>query len=341
MDIVKEILKYKSLSIIGNYKNVGKTTTLNHILKQILGTNKVIGLTSIGVDGEDRDIVTYTNKPKIYVSKGSLVATSKMSFFKSDITKEILNITDIYTPMGNIVIFKALSDGYVELSGPSINSQIKYICKCLNDYGADIAIVDGALSRKTLCSPYVTDATIFCSGAILNTDMKKVTEQIVFESNILNLDKIDDDNFFTIYNDIKNYKICIVNKDYTYKNLNISTTLDSYKNIYNLIDDKSKYIFINGAITNNFIENFIKCGKKYKDVILLVKDSTKIFLDKDVYDKFLKLKGCIKSVNKINLIGISINPTSINNYSFDECSFIDSIQSKTDISVFNSMNFKC
>ncbi|MGL4913457.1 MAG: hypothetical protein ACRC3Y_13620 [Romboutsia sp.] len=313
---------------------------MNYIISEFSHTCKVIGLTSIGVDGEGRDVVTDTDKPRIYVSKGSLIATSKVCVLGSDITKEILDVTDICTPMGNVVIFRALSDGYVELVGPSINSQIKYICKCLNDYGADLAIVDGALSRKTLGSPSVTDATIFCSGAILNNNMRKAVEQIVFESSMLNLHRVEDKKFFSLYDDIKDCKVCIVNKDYTYKNLNIGTTLNTHKEVYDVIHDNSKYIFINGAITNNFIENFMKCGEKYKDVTVLVKDSTKIFLDKDIYDKFIKLKGCIKSVDKINLIGISINPTSINGYSFDEYGFIDSIQSKTDISVFNVMNFK-
>ena len=340
MDILKEILRYKSLSIIGNYKNVGKTTTLNYIISKFSHTCKVIGLTSIGVDGEGRDVVTNTHKPRIYVSKGFLVATAKSCVLKSDITKEILEVTDFNTPMGEVIIFRALSDGYVELAGPSINSQIKYVCDCLNDYGADLSIVDGALSRKTLCSPSVTDATIFCSGAILNNNMRKAVEQIIFESSMLNLHSIEDKKFFSLYENIKDCKVCIVNDDYTYKILDISTTLNTHKEVYDVIDDNSKYVFINGAITNNFIENFMKCGKKYKDVTVLVKDSTKIFLDKDIYDKFITLKGCIKSVDKINLIGISINPTSINGYSFDEESFIDSIQSKMDIRVFNVMNFK-
>lgn len=63
--------------------------------------------------------------------------------------------------MNKIVIFRALSDGYVELVGPSLNSQIKYIINLLSNYGSDLSIIDGALSRKTLGSPSITEATIF------------------------------------------------------------------------------------------------------------------------------------------------------------------------------------
>lgn len=37
MDILKTLKNYKSISIIGNYKNVGKTTTLNYILNETKG----------------------------------------------------------------------------------------------------------------------------------------------------------------------------------------------------------------------------------------------------------------------------------------------------------------
>ena len=51
-NIINDIAKYKSISIIGNYKNVGKTTTLNYIIDGARD-NIVLGLTSIGVDGEE------------------------------------------------------------------------------------------------------------------------------------------------------------------------------------------------------------------------------------------------------------------------------------------------
>jgi hypothetical protein len=338
MDILEKILKYKSLSIIGNYKNVGKTTTLNYIIKQISKYNITLGLTSIGVDGESQDIVTKTKKPRIYVNRGSIIATAKSCVLNSDITKEILEVTNINTPLGFVIIFRALSDGYVELAGPSINNQIKYICERLKLYGANLSIVDGALSRKTLGSPSITDATIFCSGAILNRDIKKAVEQIAYEANVLNTDNICDDEFFKIYDDIKENKVSIVNRDYTQKSLNISTTLNAHKEVYDAIDDDTKYVVINGTITNSFIDNLIKSGYKYKNITILISDSTKIFLDKENYDKFIKLKGCIKVINKVNLIGISINPTSINGYSFNEEDFIENIQSKTNLKVFNVMN---
>ncbi|WP_170074447.1 hypothetical protein [Paraclostridium dentum] len=339
MNKLSEILRYKSMSIIGNYKNVGKTTTLNYILKECISENVILGITSIGVDGEGVDSVTNTYKPRIYVNRNTIIATASSLVLGSDITKEILEITNITTPLGNIVIFKSLSDGYIELAGPSINTQIKYVCDRLKHYGADLSIVDGALSRKTLGSPSITESTIFCSGAVINKDINKAIEKIVYEANILNLDKVNDNKFYEVYENIKGKKVSLVNNDYTYKSLDINTTLSSSKEIIDNIDRNTKYIVFNGIVTDDFINTMLRSGKDYKNITILVEDSTKIFLEKDVFEKFIKLKGNIRAINKVNLIGVSINPTSIEGYSFDEKYFIDTIQSKTDIKVFNVMSF--
>ena len=93
LDTYKFIENYKRISIIGMEKNVGKTTLLNKLIADI-GKTKKLGLTSIGRDGEDIDVVTNTDKPRIYVREGSIIATGRDCLAKCDITKEILYVTD-------------------------------------------------------------------------------------------------------------------------------------------------------------------------------------------------------------------------------------------------------
>lgn len=147
LDTYKFIEKYKRISIIGMEKNVGKTTLLNKLIADI-GKTKKLGLTSIGRDGEDIDVVTNTDKPRIYVRKGSIIATGRDCLSKCDITKEILYVTNFTTPMGSIVLVRALSDGYVDIAGPSYNKQVKIIVELMEKFGSEISIVDGALGRS-------------------------------------------------------------------------------------------------------------------------------------------------------------------------------------------------
>ena len=51
MHFIKDIKNYKSIATIGLEKNVGKTETMNYILKRLKDEGVVIAVTSIGIDG--------------------------------------------------------------------------------------------------------------------------------------------------------------------------------------------------------------------------------------------------------------------------------------------------
>ena len=59
--------------------------------------------------------------------------------------------------MGNIVVVRAITGGYVDIAGPSYNKQIKEILNIMESFGAEISIVDGALGRKSSAIGEVTD----------------------------------------------------------------------------------------------------------------------------------------------------------------------------------------
>ena len=111
-ELVQQIQQVKSMSIVGMCKNAGKTTMLNWLLAHT-GRRQVLGLTSIGRDGESTDVVTGTEKPSIFVPAGTLIATAKDMLRLGDVTQEILVTTGIPTPLGEVIIMRARSDGYV------------------------------------------------------------------------------------------------------------------------------------------------------------------------------------------------------------------------------------
>ena len=125
-ELIRRLNETKTMSIVGMCKNAGKTTMLNWLLTggHLRGT---LGLTSIGRDGESTDVVTGTEKPGIFVREGTLIATAKDMLRLGDVTKEILMTTGIPTPLGEVVILRARSAGYVQLAGPSITLYLIHI----------------------------------------------------------------------------------------------------------------------------------------------------------------------------------------------------------------------
>lgn len=333
--LLHTLKKYKSISIIGMDKNVGKTTTLNYIINEI-EDNTILGLTSIGRDGEEEDVVTSTHKPRIYIRKNTYIATAKSCFLDSDVTKEIISTTGINTPMGEIIIFKALSDGYIQLAGPSFNYYLEQICSDLQRLGCDIVIADGAISRKSLASPSVTKGTILCTGASLNKNIYKVVEETAHSVKLLSTPVCENNEIIELAKEISSYsKVSIIDKDKNIKNLGLKTALDSSKKIIEVLDENSEYVVINGILGDKLLDNIMKNSTKYKGVTFLVQDGTKLFLSKEVLYKFEKTGGRIKTLSPINIICITANPKSPFGYEFDKDKFLGLLKSEIDLPVFD------
>ena len=188
--LLQRLHSVRTMSIVGMCKNAGKTTMLNWLLEQgrLQGT---LGLTSIGRDGESTDVVTGTEKPGIFVREGTLIATAQDMLRLGDITKEILMTTGIPTPLGEVVIVRARSAGYVQLAGPSITTQLKAVSHAFFDLGADISIIDGALGRKSLGARAVAEGVILCTGASYDMNMDKVVADTAHIYHLMNLPKAE------------------------------------------------------------------------------------------------------------------------------------------------------
>ena len=115
------------VTVIGLCKNAGKTTAMRRLMAEL--GEECLGLTSVGRDGEGTDLVTGTEKPDLYVKRGDLFATAKGMLSLCDATLEVVDLTDVMTPLGPVAVFRTLSDGYVQLAGPSAAGQLPPLTK--------------------------------------------------------------------------------------------------------------------------------------------------------------------------------------------------------------------
>ncbi len=98
-------------------KNSGKTVALNHLIYEAVDKNIKLGIVSTGRDGESLDLVTETEKPKIFAEEGTIIATTTELLSLGDATVEIMSITQYRTPLGEILIGRVKDSGYIQISG--------------------------------------------------------------------------------------------------------------------------------------------------------------------------------------------------------------------------------
>lgn len=330
------IAKHRSISFIGMSKNAGKTTTLNFFINEARG-KFALGLSSIGRDGETTDRVTGTYKPRIYIYSGTIVTTAAACLKLSDATLEILEVTDINTPMGAIVISRAVTDGFIELAGPSTNHQTKQVIQKMFAYGAEKVFVDGALSRKSFASPSVADATIMSTGAAISNNFTKVIEETVHSYEMLTIDSYKDEKLKQRLSELEADTVLLDQED----NILFSeerTIIGNEQTISEQITEQTKIIYTKGAITDAFVDLMLRRLKLKARPSILVDDGTKIFVSKSNIAR-LKAKGIgLYVLSEINVVGITVNPFSANDYSINAKQMIQALQKYIAIPIFDVMD---
>ena len=163
------------VTLIGLCKNAGKTTALRRLMAELEGER--LGLTSVGRDGEATDLVTGTEKPDLYVRAGDLFATARGMLALCDATCAVEALTGVMTPLGEVAVLRALSDGYIQLAGPSAAGQLSPLAAEFRRLGADRVLIDGAAGRKSLAGAGAEGCAILCAGASVDRSMEAVVAE--------------------------------------------------------------------------------------------------------------------------------------------------------------------
>ena len=96
-------------------------------------------------------------------------------------------MSDVTTALGRVVTAKALQEGKILLSGPSSGSALKRWMSSLNNFGIDLILVDGALSRLSTASPAISEAMVLSTGAAFSANIKDLVARTSFVVDLINL----------------------------------------------------------------------------------------------------------------------------------------------------------
>lgn len=306
------IAPYTTVCLAGMCKNAGKTTALNALIRGARVRGVPLALTSIGRDGEREDLVTGTHKPPIYATRGTLVATSRGLLPKCDVTGEILDMTGLHTPLGEVVILRALSDGFVELAGPSMVEQIVCLTDRLKSFGAQKVLIDGALFRRSLCAPEAAEGVILSTGASFGPDMERTVADTAFVAELLNLQTGGP------WPDMQGHRFA---------------REDLYDDFSAALEGPGDALYITGAFTDAMATALLR--RKGVPHELHVEDGTRLLLARESYEK-LKARGVSFRVRRRNeLIALTVNPFSAYGAPYDPAAFQQRMESRVGVPVLN------
>ncbi len=299
-----------TVAVMGMSKNTGKTVALNHLLAQAASAGVTVGVTSIGRDGEDRDQVFSFPKPAIVVWPGNLVATARATLARAKVHFKQLSATGIASPMGEIVIVLVQELGDMEIAGASLGVEQRKVIHQLQQCGAALVLLDGALGRSQHASPAIADSVVLATGAAIGGGIGDVLRKTQERLAILGIAPVDAATHELCQPLFDQGGVAIWNKqgDIVFQadiaSLNAGAVLLQY------IDHAPATIALSGAVGRSLWTALCTLAARHPGLTVVVADGTRLFIDQSDLLALQKLGARLLAMQRIDISGITLNPYS-------------------------------
>jgi hypothetical protein len=298
-----------ALALVGLAKNTGKTETLAAILREHAASHTPVGVTSIGRDGEEHDVIdARIDKPRVQLERGSLVATTGALLRASGVEYERLTQTGVRTPLGEVVLARLSEPGAIEVAGPSTAAEIRAVSEEMLGLGAEQVLIDGAIDRRAASSPAVADGLVMATGAILSEDIEAV---VTATSDAVDLVRLPlaaaetSDSGKTDWIALERRLVL------TAEPSAIAATLREHPSV--------STFSVEGALSERFLEGLLaaRTERSGRELRIVAGDPTKVFLSRRGPRWYARQGVTIEVLRTIELKAITVNPVAPQSHRFD------------------------
>jgi len=337
--------RIRSLAIIGMGKNAGKTTVLNHILRAARKADcgRILAVTSIGLDGEEEDLVTGGVKPRIWIEEGTIVATAGASLSRCDATMEILAMTGIHTAAGEVAVARARSRGYVELAGPSIAGDLAECERICREIERDcLYLVDGALSRKSSAGGGLTESVVLAAGAANATSAEELARETARQVSFLTLPPIGEEEgeiLRRVMRDHPCHRAIFLPAESlagggaaSGRSLALPSLAGAGSEVAEALKDGDRVLLLRGAVTDRVVESLLS-RSAFAEMVLVAEDGTRFFLSDRIIARMKQRSVSLAVLYRLSLPLICVNPTGRGGESINRDSLLEAIRRAVDVPV--------
>jgi hypothetical protein len=306
------IAPVQRLALVGLAKNTGKTETLAASLRELARQNTRVGVTSIGRDGEEHDVIdARINKPRIVLQAGSLVASTDALVRASGLAHERLTQTGVRTPLGEVVITKLTEQGAIEVAGPSTGEDLRTVGDAMIGFGAEVVLIDGSIDRRAASSPAVADGLVMATGAVLSEEIEAV---VADTKNAVDLVRLPAAGSLRVEGSTGGGEELLTLERGLVLNAEpaeIAALLREHP--------QASTFCVDGALSERFLDGLLaaRTERAGRELRIVAGDPTKVFLTRRGPDWYRRQGLAIEVLRAIDLKAITVNPVAPQSHRFD------------------------
>lgn len=315
-----------TVTIIGLCKNAGKTTAMCRLIEELAG--ETLAMTSVGRDGERTDVVTGTEKPEIWVPAGTLFATARGMRPLCDATLAVEAVTDVMTPVGAVAVFRALSDGFIQLAGPSAVNQLAPLSRTFRALGADRVLIDGAAGRKSLAGAEPGACAILCVGASMDGGIPVIAAETAYTCKLFDTREAEHTGLWAALNRVAaKYALFTLEGE----PLPLPAEDNGQPKWAELPREKC-VLWIEGGVTGPTLRTLARRGAP---IVVATPDATHFLADRSSAETFFRCGGELMVRQKLTIAAVTANPWSAYGKHLDGPALLDELRGVVSVPVVN------
>jgi len=320
----------RRLALVGLAKNTGKTVALAALLRELEAEGRRVGVTSVGRDGEERDVIDMRiEKPRVRLPGGSLVATTDALLRASALPHDLLEETGIRTPLGRVLIARLRGAGAIEVAGPSAAADVRAVSDAMLSHGAERVLIDGAVDRRAASSPEVSDGLVMSTGAVLSEDVEEVVARTSDAVELARLPAVGDTS--PIGEDGESLRLPP----------RFALTSDVPR-VARLLDENpaARRLIASGALPEAFLADLAHAAhRRRRELVVVVADSTRVFVWKRGPEWYRRQGVRLQVARPIELRALTVNPVAPQSHSFDSARLRELLAERiADVPIFDVLH---
>ncbi len=332
MQLSELIAPARRLAFVGLAKNTGKTETLTVALRELQERGRRVGVTSVGRDGEERDVIDIRiEKPRVELCAGSLVATTDALLRAGAIAHELVLETGVRTPLGRVLIARLHTQGTIEIAGPSAAADVREVCDAMLAHGAEQVLIDGAIDRRAASSPAVSDGLVMSTGAALHEEIEQVVTRTRDAVELVRLPVLREQHV----RELAGTASMLVGEPSEepltlHPRFALTSTAADIAQLLRARPGAS-HLLVQGALCEPFLAELLRARElrdsrdsspptrleSLEPLQLVVADATKVFLTDHSCEWYRRQGLVIEALAGIDLRALTVNPVAPHSHSFD------------------------
>lgn len=301
---------------------------LNALIKAHEGL--ALGLSSIGLDGEELDAISRLPKPRVWLREGALVATAADCLRQSEAAFSVLERTGLRTGLGEILIAKVNRAGNCLLGGPSTAGGMRQAQEALRRHGAEKLFIDGAFSRQSHAA--AAEAMVFVVGAHQSTSMERVAASAGLALRRFSLPGAGSSLSFLLDESRPGF----LDSRNGFHPLALASPLGQPGQVLDAVPGDAPFLYLPGAVDSAMAAILVKRRREHR-FGLLVQSPLSLVMADTALEKLFLLGRDIRVLRPLTLAFVAMNPCSPAGHRFDAAAFRAALRAVTDLPIFDAM----